>query len=81
MYPAIAREFVDDDCKPWPRGLAVRVHDQDVERRVIGLPERIRRFGAVPVDEFIAVSEGRRAFVRQSHQRRISPRTIAWTVA
>ena len=49
-------------------GLAVRVHNQNIERRVIGLPERIRRFGAVPVNEFVAVAKGRRPFMRQGRQ-------------
>ena len=38
---------------------------------MIRLPEGVRRFGAVSVNEFIAVAESRRAFVRQSGQRRI----------
>ena len=68
-----ARIIIDDDCEPWPRGLAVRVHDQDIERGVIGLPERIRRFGAMPVNEFVAVAKCRHPFVRQGRKRRIDP--------
>ena len=68
-----ARIIVDDDCEPRPRRLAARVHDQNIERRMISLPKRIRRFGAVPVNEFIAVAKGRRSFVRQGRQCRVEP--------
>lgn len=63
--------IVENDRKPRPRWLAIRIDDQNVEHGVIRLPERVRRFGAVPVNEFIAIAKSRCALVRQSRQRRI----------
>ena len=40
---------------------------------MIGLPKRIRCFGTVPVNEFIAVAKGCRSLMRQCRQRRVEP--------
>jgi hypothetical protein len=49
----------------------IRIDNQNIKRRVISLPKRVRRFGAVTVNEFIAIAKSRCAFVRQCGQRRI----------
>ena len=48
---------------------------------MIRLPKRVRRFGAVTVNQFIAVAESRRSFMRQRRQRRVEAANMAWTVA
>ena len=65
------RVVVDDRREPRPRGLASLVQDQDVEQRVVGLPEGVRRLGSVAVDQLEAVAEGGQPLVSQRHHSRV----------
>ena len=63
--------IVEDDGEPGPRRFTVRVHDEDIERRMICLPKRVGRFGAVTVNKFIAIAKSRGTLLRERLQRRI----------
>jgi hypothetical protein len=47
------------------------VEDEHVEQRVVRLPERVRRPGAVAVDQLVAVAEGHGSLQGEHHHRRI----------
>ena len=57
--------IVDHHCQPGPRLVAVRIHNHEIEFGVIGLPDRIRSVGAMPVDELESVAIGGRAVMGQ----------------
>ena len=63
-----ARMIVHDRGQPGAGRLAALVKDQEVEQRVIGLPDRVGRPGAVAVDQLEAVPERGRTVLRQRHQ-------------
>ena len=46
------------------------VKNQDVELGMIGLPHRVRAFGAAAPDQFIFISVRRRTLLRQRHHPR-----------
>ena len=60
--------IVHDYCQPRPCGLAVGVQDQDVQLRVICLPQGVWLFGAVAKDRLIVIPERRGAVVGKCHQ-------------
>jgi hypothetical protein len=66
-----ARIIINDDRKPVGAPARRWRPQSNIEQRMIGLPESIWRFRAVPVNEFIAVAESRLAFMRQGCQCRI----------
>ncbi len=50
---------VEDRCQPWPCGLAVGAHHQDVEHDVIGLPHRVGQLCLPAEYQLVLVAVGR----------------------
>jgi hypothetical protein len=66
--------IVDNRRQPRARRLARLVEDEQIERGVIGLPDRVGSTRPVPVNHLKPVAEGGCAFMRQSHRRWINGR-------
>lgn len=62
---------VDHGRQPRPNFLAVGVEDQNVELGMIGLPGRVRPLGAMPMDQFVSVTESGFAFMSERQRGRI----------
>lgn len=57
--------IVNDSCQPWADRCAIRVGDQDVKFSVIGLPDRIRTLGAVPINHLELLAKCGVTFMRE----------------
>ncbi|AOF95319.1 hypothetical protein BSY17_4168 (plasmid) [Sphingobium sp. RAC03] len=68
-----ARVIVQHRRQPRPHRATAGIEDQDIELGVIGLPDRIGVFGAVPMHQLELVAEGGSTFMCQGQHRRIDP--------
>ena len=66
-----ARVVVEDDGQPWAHWLAGLIENENVQHGVVGLPDRVGRFGAVPMDQLIAVAKCCRPVQRQADHCRV----------
>src|SRR3546814_4560613 len=66
-------DVCSSDLQPRPHRATAGIEDQDIELGVIGLPDRIGVFGAVPMHQLELVAEGGSTFMCQGQHRRIDP--------
>jgi len=56
-----ARMIIHDQGEPWPDRLTAGIQDQNVQLRVIGLPERIGARRSMSVQQLVTISKGSRS--------------------
>src|SRR3546814_7091926 len=66
-------DVCSSDLQPRPHRATAGIEDQDIELGVIGLPDRIGVFGAVPMHQLELVAEGGSTFMCQGQHRQIDP--------
>jgi len=68
-----AAEVIENHRQPWPCGAARRIEDEQVEPRVVGLPDRVGRGGLAPQRQLEAVAVGGRTLMGEREQTAIEP--------